>query len=138
MSKNKYKWTKLFSAEGGHKYFRDEITGMIGVADNSGSTPDQTDDGVLWLDQKRCVCIADTDNGKTWISIPLLTEYKWGSPVKTTCTGASAKEAVEVCARFNMRLVINGERFVLVRESDAPEERNDEYEHGSNSQGYIY
>jgi len=122
-----YKWTKLFKAKGGHKYFRDEITGMIAIADDSGSTPDQTEDGVLWLDRsgRRHVCIATDRNGRTYITIPVVKESRYGGPVSDSCTPATAQEAVEVCARFNMRLVMNGERFALVREQVAQDGNGD-------------
>lgn len=113
-----YKWTKLFSMRGGHKYFRDEFTGKIGVADNSGPTPDRTDDGVLWLDFNRCVCIATNTNHDTYITIPLLRENG-----DRSCTGSSVKEAIEVCARFGMKLALQGERFVMIRaESEVAEQ----------------
>lgn len=118
-----YKWTKLFKAKGGHKYFRDEITGMIAIADDSGTTPDRTDDGVLWLDMsgRRHVCIATDTNGRTYITIPVIKEPRYGGHVDESCTPATAQEAVEVCARFGLRLVMNGERFALVREQVAHE-----------------
>lgn len=39
----------------GHKFFKHLESGRIGVADNSGRTPDQTEDGILWLDRMRPV-----------------------------------------------------------------------------------
>lgn len=39
----------------GHKFFRHLPSGRIAVADYSGYTPDQTEDGVLWLDHSRPV-----------------------------------------------------------------------------------
>lgn len=35
----------------GHKFYRHVPTDKVAVADNSGSTPDRTDDGILWLDE---------------------------------------------------------------------------------------
>jgi hypothetical protein len=112
---NKYKWTKLFSVPGGHRYFRDEITKMIALADNSGSTPDRTEDGVLWLDFQRCVSIVTDVNHTTWISIPVLHESRHGGPVTKSCTPSSSKEAVEVCSRFGLKLALQGVRFVPVQ-----------------------
>lgn len=37
----------------GHKFFRHLPSGRIAVADYSGYTPDQTEDGILWLDHSR-------------------------------------------------------------------------------------
>lgn len=35
---------------GGHRLFHDaHRPGMLAIADSSGSTPDRTDDGVLWI-----------------------------------------------------------------------------------------
>lgn len=125
----RYQWTKLFSIRGGHKYFRDEITKMIALADDSGSTPDRTEDGVLWLDYKRCVCIKTDAHHRTWITIPVLHESRYGGEVRNSCTPASTKEAVEVCARFGMRLALEGERFLLVRaESEVSEQSRQEQE----------
>jgi hypothetical protein len=124
---SKYNWTKLFSVRGGHKYFRDEVTKMIALADDSGSTPDRTEDGVLWLDFQRCVCIKTDANHRTWITIPVLKESRYGGPVDKSATPASTKEAIEVCARFGMRLALEGERFLLVRaESEVAEQSRTE------------
>lgn len=123
-----YKWKKLFSIRGGHKYFRDEVTKMIALADNSGPTPDQTDDGVLWLDFQRCVTIYTDSSHRTWISVPVLQEYRPGSPVRQCTTGASTKEAIEVCARFGMKLSMEG-RFVMIRaESEMAEQSRHEHD----------
>ena len=125
----KYQWTKLFSIRGGHKYFRDEITKMIAIADDSGPTPDRTDDGVLWLDYKRCVCIKTDAHHRTWITIPVIKEGRYGGPVENSATPASTKEAIEVCARFGLRLALEGERFLLVRaESEVSEQSRQEQE----------
>lgn len=124
---SKYNWTKVFSVRGGHKYFRDEVTKMIALADDSGSTPDRTEDGVLWLDFQRCVCIKTGADHTTWITIPVLHEPRYGGPVRKSATPASTKEAVEVCARFGMRLALEGERFLLVRaESEVAEQDRSE------------
>jgi len=48
-------WTLTLDLPGGHRYFTNP-TGHIAVADDSGRTPDSTEDGVLWLDQTRPVC----------------------------------------------------------------------------------
>ena len=44
------RWTLLKSFRGGHKFFRDERTGKIAIADQSGATPDLTEDGILCVD----------------------------------------------------------------------------------------
>jgi len=37
----------------GHRFYIDRTNGRIAVADNSGTYPDSTDDGVMWLDFER-------------------------------------------------------------------------------------
>lgn len=45
-------WQLLISFPDGHRFFRDvESDDQVAIGDQSGSTPDQTDDGTLWLDQ---------------------------------------------------------------------------------------
>lgn len=49
------KWTlvtTMVSRDGtrGHRIFRNEDAGRLAIADNSGSTPDSTEDGVLWIE----------------------------------------------------------------------------------------
>jgi hypothetical protein len=42
-------WEFQFKAKGGHSFFTDRESGRVAIADDSGPTPDTTDDGVLWL-----------------------------------------------------------------------------------------
>lgn len=48
---NRFILIKSFGS--GHRYFIDRTNGRIAVADESGRTPDQTDDGVLYADFTR-------------------------------------------------------------------------------------
>jgi hypothetical protein len=57
----------------GHKFFADP-TGRIALADWSGDTPDQTDDGVLWLDPKRPIRI-NLEGERLHAFIPLLDRH---------------------------------------------------------------
>lgn len=54
----------------GHKYFRDRATGRVAIADWSGDYPQQTDDGVLWLDLQNRPVSLDVLNNTA--SIPLV------------------------------------------------------------------
>lgn len=56
---NTYKWKLIHQVPHGHRYYRDESTGRVAVADDSGCRPDQTEDGVLWVDPSRSIRIAD-------------------------------------------------------------------------------
>lgn len=65
----------------GHRIFEthegpEPGTSQWAIADESGDTPDQTDDGILWLDPTRCLSVArdeSFDPPREHISIPLLT-----------------------------------------------------------------
>jgi hypothetical protein len=46
-------WNLTDVLPGGHRLFVRPDTRSIYIADGSGKTPDQTDDGLLWLDQTR-------------------------------------------------------------------------------------
>ena len=53
------RWTLILRIVGGHKYYREKGTGKIAVADDSGRYPEDTDDGVLWLDDDRYLTVGD-------------------------------------------------------------------------------
>ena len=54
-------WELICRHPGGHKFFTHVPSGRIGVADNSGRTPDQTEDGILWLNKNRPVQVGLED-----------------------------------------------------------------------------
>jgi hypothetical protein len=56
-------WERIFQVPGGHTYFKDLRDGRIAVADRSGSNPDKTEDGPLWLDHNRWIALEEEDDG---------------------------------------------------------------------------
>lgn len=50
-----YNWTKIpeVGNSGDHRYFKDENTGKIALADDSGSRPNYTEDGVSWFNPEK-------------------------------------------------------------------------------------
>lgn len=48
-------WELICRHKDSHKFYKHLPTGKIAVADNSGTTPDRTEDGILWLDRLRPV-----------------------------------------------------------------------------------
>lgn len=63
-----FEWRLIFKVRRCHKWFRDDRTGRIAAADYSGDYPDDTDDGVLWLDTSRPVSISpDGHNVRIWM-----------------------------------------------------------------------
>lgn len=52
------KWKFLKAFKRGHRFFQDP-QGRIAIADDSGETPDLTDDGILYIDQTRQINFVD-------------------------------------------------------------------------------
>jgi hypothetical protein len=86
----KYDWQLLFSSDG-HKYFLDKLSGKYAVADGSGYFPNETDDGVLWLDLQKPLTL-DLWNG-TFISVSVPLEAD-------VSTGATVREASKLIDKF--------------------------------------
>ena len=115
-------WEPLFGARPGLRYFREVFRGQpwkigrIALADNSGDTPDDTDDGPIFLDFTRPIQIG-TDEEGTWIHVPV----KNGAGV-----GLIASETIEqVCVLvtvYGMALRIKGHRYRLQRCSNDTED----------------
>jgi hypothetical protein len=84
----KYDWNLLFSC--GHKYFLDKNSKKYAVADGSGYFPNETDDGVLWLNTEKPLRL-DLYNGSVFISVPLKDRDN-----KDCSTGASVHEAIRL------------------------------------------
>lgn len=58
-----------------HNYFRDRKTGYIAIADDSGKYPDETDDGILYVDFTRKLKVSHKPTYRRgWCyAIPLIT-----------------------------------------------------------------
>ena len=72
-SDNPHVWEYLGRPSGRdyHRYFRSEDTGNVSIADNGGPTPDDTDDGPLWIDQGAEIEICSLSTGMC-AAIPVL------------------------------------------------------------------
>jgi hypothetical protein len=97
----------LFYAPGGHTYWQDTLAGMIAISDDSGPTPDKTEDGTLWLDTNRPIIASGTG-----FYIPLLVPnssaaYKRDQRTMTS-TCASPQEARMLVERLNMKVSVDG------------------------------
>lgn len=57
---------------GGHRYFLDVDRREVAIADNSGKTPDTTEDGVLWLDRTRPVHVEVSRSGYVGGDVPVV------------------------------------------------------------------
>ena len=69
---DKYKWGTVTMLPDGHRLFpKDDDPASIAIADNSGREPQDTDDGVLWLDFNSDLEITK-DEGRAIFLIPLV------------------------------------------------------------------
>jgi len=75
---NEYKWVRLLGFKGGMRYFRDTLTDKVAAADNSGKYPDQTDDGVLWLNLDAAVTIELGSREYSRVTVPVKSERNNG------------------------------------------------------------
>ena len=108
----KYKWTLVFgNAEKDHSYWVDEISGGIAIKDESGDYPNQTDDGVLWLDMNSPM-ILDRRGDHESVIIPLIhgAPRSWESHEEgdKTITSNTLRHAVRVAEKFHMSIVLKG------------------------------
>ena len=69
MTKIEYVWSLELYYRKGHRYFRDHSTGRLAVCDSSGKTPEESDDGVLWVDDSKPIII-----GSHGASVPVKNE----------------------------------------------------------------
>lgn len=104
-------WKFLFQAPRGHKYFRDMVSGRIAVADDSGTTPDTTEDGILWLDNSRDI-VAGEDAGRFYATVPVLVAR---SDEKGCVVGASLHETLLIMQHLGRPLHIAGMKSHTLR-----------------------
>lgn len=52
-------WTRTDRLPDGHRLFYTGDLSKVAIADESGATPENTDDGVLWLDFARPLMLGD-------------------------------------------------------------------------------
>jgi len=60
-----------------HSWFHETISDWIAVCDDSGPSPDQTEDGLLWLDKSRPIVYDEATRtylGASGLTTPLLRE----------------------------------------------------------------
>lgn len=91
-----YKWKFIGKVKGCHRFWREEVSGRIGVCDMSseGRNPEYADDGVLFLDPDRPMQLYHSSHG-IHVSIPL--QYPNGL---LTHTGGTLKEARFILENF--------------------------------------
>ena len=109
----KYNWTHHRTMSDGHRLFMEdgEFEFRWAIADDSGETPDQTDDGVLWLDLTEPLRIDKGDDPREFFVIPLVDE----DGIKTR-TGTNVATLLFLARAFRWDIVdYNGRRHAIMR-----------------------
>lgn len=102
-------WKFLFKVKHGHSYFQ-LADGRVSIADDSGATPDLTDDGPLYLDKSKAITMGWGWDDGSHAFIPLLREN--GEPTSSSepCGGA-----LQVASVFDMRVVVDGDSYEIAQ-----------------------
>lgn len=112
-----YAWLLSLKVSRGHRYFTDAETKRVAVADDSGRTPDQTDDGVLWLDTSRPIKL-----GLEGADIPLLRPSRddqpkgLSAPLLETWTGETLAGGLAVARTFGCKVKVDRALLDVARE----------------------
>jgi hypothetical protein len=117
--KTKYNWTYLCrdsqkdedGKQYGHSFWRDENSGLISIKDMSGSRPDTTDDGPLWLSTGVPWKIGDR-----WTNAQVEVERTG----KMSVVGIVSEDAPRIAAQLGFRIIIDkksalGKMLPLIR-----------------------
>lgn len=72
----KYHWHFTHRLDSEHRIFWDRHSLRLAIADNSGETPDLTDDGVLWISKDENVLL-NVEDGKISVNIPVNSDHKF-------------------------------------------------------------
>lgn len=92
-------WKLVLTVPNGHRYFSSK-DGRIAVADDSGETPDVTDDGVCWIDGGRPILL-DLPGGV--VSVPIIL-----GDVRPSRTVDPLQHAAEIVAVTNLQAHVSG------------------------------
>jgi len=96
-----YTWVLVKSVPGGHKFYRNEANGRMAIADRSGRYPNQTDDGVLYVDKNRPISISHDG----YVCLPILNEAE-----QEYHTVIDIDQAVWLAREHHHRVVVTGKQ----------------------------
>jgi hypothetical protein len=112
--RKKHRWVRIVQPKQGHemRFFQDE-RGKWSACDWSGNNPDQTDDGPLWLPDRRVVSFA---GGSPTIQVLQEGDLKY--------TGISPTDVTWLCTHLGytiqMEGLVNVEKKVKIPYRDKP------------------
>ena len=85
----------------GHKFFKHIASKRIAIADWSGEFPEDTDDGVLWLDDSRPIVVTFSSDKKLLAYLPLFRRDEKETQAPTDIkTAQFAIEVAHMSVRF--------------------------------------
>jgi hypothetical protein len=112
-----YKWSLVcrdgqrdkYGKHDGHSFWREQLTGLISICDQSGNRPDMTDDGVLWLDDAKPWVVGDRSRGDAghYMDVPVVRED--GSTCRCWMTW---KDGLHVAKKLGIRVVVSKESSI--------------------------
>lgn len=104
-----YRWRLLKRVPGAHKWFIDEITGGLAVCDDSGVTPDRSEDGVLWLDRRKHVKLSQAGGVQ-------ITAFVNGEDGTESAIGCNVAELLYLMHEHKIELCIeDGDEYHIVQ-----------------------
>ena len=77
-TKQAYEWVRLTRIPRGHKFFRDGNTDRVACADDSGSLPQHTEDGVLWIVRDKPIVLQEQHESASMIASVPVTKQRTG------------------------------------------------------------
>jgi hypothetical protein len=106
----KHNWEKIKHIPDGHKFFISRVCGFkapeqcaCAIADDSGTNPENTDDGIIWLDFTRPISMGDSG-----YSIPVRSDSDHKSLVSSP---ASAEEALWMATYWGFPIEHKGKKY---------------------------
>jgi len=110
MTKHEYNWRLKLTVPGCHRWFEGvTMAGDRGVAvcDDSGLTPDLTDDGVIWLARGRAIIVDSTreEHRDHPAGVPVTIHGVSDSGLKKLIGGTNGFEAQRLHEEFGIALV---------------------------------
>ena len=101
----KYDWKLCFTdGKNGHSLWLDRITNRYSIKDRSGSRPQFTDDGVLWVGNGSAIVQISSD--KLYVAFSVESERNGGSAGWCWCI---LDFGIRVAKEVGMELVLSGE-----------------------------
>jgi hypothetical protein len=98
-------WRLEYTLPGGHRLFKKDDGPGFYIADDSGATPDLTDDGELWLDVTRPINVLGS-----YINVPVSDDEN-----RAHVVGVTMADALYLSARFGWAIKADDRTYKIER-----------------------